>query len=98
MAAGMQRRSARICNAGVDRWRPLLKALGPFRFQRFVYTVAQLGFHQKPVGFLNIQDGNGGGGFYDHLLAFFDTCVDAVSLVDAVRKHPTYNALSFAHI
>ncbi len=47
-------------------------------------AVTQLGFHQKPVGFLNIAEGNGGSGFYDHLLKFFDTCVDAVSPANAV--------------
>ena len=47
-------------------------------------AVAQLGFHQKPVGFLNIADSDGGSGFYDHLLKFFDTCVDAVSSASAV--------------
>lgn len=34
-----------------------------------VLTWAQLGLHQKPVGFLNVD------GFYDPLLAFFDRCV-----------------------
>lgn len=35
-------------------------------------TWLQLGYHQKPVAFLNID------GFYDHLLAFFDHCTTQV--------------------
>jgi cytokinin riboside 5'-monophosphate phosphoribohydrolase len=34
-------------------------------------TWLQLGYHQKPVGFLNMN------GFYDGLLTFFDHCVTA---------------------
>ena len=36
-----------------------------------VLTWAQLGFHQKPIGLLNIN------GYYDALLAFFDQAVIA---------------------
>jgi len=55
-------------------------------------AVAQLGFHQKPVGFLNIADGKTGSGFYDHLLKFFDTCVDAVSSANAVARVADHDA------
>jgi predicted Rossmann-fold nucleotide-binding protein len=37
-----------------------------------VVTWQQLGFHDKPVGVLNID------GFYDSLLRFFDGCVEQV--------------------
>jgi len=33
-------------------------------------TWQQLGYHDKPVGLLNVD------GFYDHLLQFFDACVE----------------------
>ena len=36
-------------------------------------TWQQLGFHTKPIGFLNTN------GFYDHLLRFFDHTVSEVS-------------------
>ena len=55
-------------------------------------AVAQLGFHQKPVGFLNIADSKDGSGFYDHLLKFFDTCVHAVSSADAVAQVACHHA------
>lgn len=35
-----------------------------------VLTWAQLGIHNKPIGLLNID------GFYDHLLALFDRCIE----------------------
>ena len=35
-------------------------------------TWQQLGFHTKPVGMLNVN------GFFDSLLAFFDSCVNEV--------------------
>jgi cytokinin riboside 5'-monophosphate phosphoribohydrolase len=38
-----------------------------------VMTWQQLGFHDKPVGLLNM------GGFFDSLLAFFDHLVEQVS-------------------
>ena len=56
-------------------------------------AVVQLGFHQKPVGFLNIAEGDSGSGFYDHLLKFFDTCVDAVSAANAVARVTVHDAL-----
>ncbi|MFN7932420.1 MAG: TIGR00730 family Rossman fold protein [Bryobacteraceae bacterium] len=34
-----------------------------------IITWAQLGIHTKPIGILNIE------GYYDHLLAFLDSCV-----------------------
>lgn len=34
-----------------------------------IITWAQLGIHSKPIGILNIE------GYYDHLLAFLDSCV-----------------------
>ncbi len=37
-----------------------------------IITWQQLGFHSKPVGILNI------GGFFDHLLAFFDHATSEV--------------------
>ena len=33
-------------------------------------TWSQLGFHRKPIGLLNVE------GYYDHLLAFLQQCVD----------------------
>lgn len=37
-----------------------------------IITWQQLGIHTKPVAFLNV------GGFYDHLLSFFDHMVEEV--------------------
>ncbi|MFS0738264.1 TIGR00730 family Rossman fold protein [Sphingomonas sp. 1P06PA] len=42
---------------------------------------AQLGYHEKPVGLLNV------GGFYDHLIAFMDKVVDAGFLRPAHRAN-----------
>ena len=39
-----------------------------------VMTWRQIGIHDKPFGFLNVD------GFYDHLLAWLDRCVDDVVL------------------
>lgn len=44
-----------------------------------VVTWAQLGLHDKPIGILNIE------GYYDHLLAFLDTCVTEGFLSQAHR-------------
>lgn len=35
-------------------------------------TWLQLGYHRKPVGLLNVN------GYFDHLLLYFDNCVDQV--------------------
>lgn len=43
-------------------------------------TWAQLGFHQKPVGLLNVN------GYYDHLLAFLQQAVDQQYLKDQHRN------------
>lgn len=45
-----------------------------------VMTWAQLGFHQKPCGLLNVQ------GYYDHLLQFLDHCVDR-ALLRPMHRH-----------
>jgi hypothetical protein len=37
-----------------------------------VVTWLQLGYHRKPVGLLNVH------GYFDHLLKFFDNCVEQV--------------------
>ena len=42
-------------------------------------TWAQLGYHAKPCGFLNVA------GYYDALFAFLDSCVDA-RFVTAVHR------------
>ena len=44
-----------------------------------VWTWHQLGYHDKPVGLLNV------GGFYDGLLAFMDHCV-AQGFLDAAQR------------
>lgn len=44
-------------------------------------TWQQLGYHAKPVGLLNVD------GYYDHLLAFFDTCVEKVRLHSSVLRN-----------
>ena len=46
-----------------------------------VWTWNQLGFHNKPVGLLNVA------GYYDHLLAFLD------NMVDQRFVHPAHRAL-----
>ena len=45
-----------------------------------VLTWAQLGIHDKPIGLLNVD------GFYDHLLALFDRCVDDRLLKERNRE------------
>jgi uncharacterized protein (TIGR00730 family) len=44
-----------------------------------VWTWRQLGYHDKPIGLLNV------GGFYDGLLAFMDHCV-AQGFLDAAQR------------
>lgn len=46
-------------------------------------TWQQLGLSTKAVGFLNAA------GFYDHLMKFFDTCVDAVRAFDILCTSST---------
>ena len=46
-----------------------------------VWTWNQLGFHNKPVGLLNVA------GYYDHLLAFLD------NMVEQRFVHPAHRAL-----
>ncbi|MFK7908505.1 MAG: TIGR00730 family Rossman fold protein [Chitinophagales bacterium] len=45
-----------------------------------IFTWGQLGLHPKPFGILNV------GGYYDHLLAFFDTMVQERFLSDSNYK------------
>lgn len=45
-----------------------------------VLTWAQLGIHRKPVGLLNLD------GFYDHLLAFLDRCIEDRVLKEKNRR------------
>ena len=45
-----------------------------------VWTWNQLGFHQKPVGLLNVA------GYYDHLLRFLDHMVDQRFVKDVHRE------------
>lgn len=45
-----------------------------------VLTWAQLGIHAKPVGLLNLD------GFYDHLLAFLDRCIEDRVLKEKNRR------------
>lgn len=47
-----------------------------------VWTWRQLGYHDKPIGVLNVA------GFYDRLLSFMDHCVAEGFLDDAQRNVP----------
>jgi len=47
-----------------------------------VWTWRQLGYHDKPIGVLNVD------GYYDRLLAFMDHCVAEGFLDDAQRSVP----------
>ncbi len=51
-----------------------------------VWTWRQLGYHDKPVGLLNVQ------GFYDTLLRFMDHTVSEGFLDDAQRRMPVVDA------
>jgi uncharacterized protein (TIGR00730 family) len=51
-----------------------------------VWTWRQLGYHDKPVGVLNVA------GYWDTLLAFLDRCVDRGFLEPAQRQVPIVDA------
>ena len=69
VVASMHTRKARMAELS-DGFIALPGGFGTFEEFCEILTWGQLGFHQKPMGLLNVQ------GFYDPLLAMFDRAVD----------------------
>lgn len=65
----MHERKAEMINRA-DGFIALPGGFGTLEELTEVLTWAQLGIHDKPIGLLNID------GFYDHLLALLDRCID----------------------
>jgi hypothetical protein len=66
---GMHQRKSLMYEMG-DAFIALPGGMGTFEEIMEVVTWAQIGYHQKPCGVLNIN------GFFDHLLAFLDKAVE----------------------
>jgi uncharacterized protein (TIGR00730 family) len=69
VVGSMHERKAMMSDLADGGYIALPGGLGTFEELFEVWTWAQLGYHPKPVGMLNV------GGFYDPLLAFLDTTV-----------------------
>lgn len=75
----MHTRKARMA-AQADAFVGLPGGIGTLEELFEVWTWAQLGLHNKPIGLLNVD------GFFDHLLAFCDQMVDDGFLPEASRS------------
>jgi hypothetical protein len=78
IVADMHTRKARLAELS-DAFVALPGGIGTMEEIFEVWTWGQLGFHKKPVGFLNVA------GYYDSLAAFFAHAVDEAFLQEAHR-------------
>ncbi|MCK0154419.1 TIGR00730 family Rossman fold protein [Alcanivorax sp. S6407] len=79
VVASMHERKAAMAEQS-DGFIALPGGMGTFEELFEILTWAQLGFHNKPVGLLNIN------GYYDHLLRFLNHAVDEGLLRQQHRK------------
>ncbi|MGL4973707.1 MAG: TIGR00730 family Rossman fold protein, partial [Bosea sp. (in: a-proteobacteria)] len=80
----MHERKARMAELS-DGFIAMPGGIGTFEEIFEIWTWAQLGIHQKPLGFLNVD------GFYDALSAFLDATTSAGFL------RPHHRAMALSH-